>query len=254
MSEFHPTDRVAIITGAARGIGWGIAQHLGQQGFKLVLVDVDEALLRRQAQALNGELRIMAGDVARQTTGAEAVDAALAGFGKLDGLVNNAGISNPVSGPLEDLPLARWQRYLDVNLTGAMLCTRACVKALRASRGAVVNVTSTRASQSEAHCEAYAAAKGGLLAFTHASAISLGPDVRVNAVAPGWIDTEGPTYDGTSDRHRAEDHAQHPTGRIGTPKDVAEAVEFLLSERSRFMTGQQVVVDGGMTKRMIYRH
>jgi NAD(P)-dependent dehydrogenase (short-subunit alcohol dehydrogenase family) len=161
----------------------------------------------------------------------------------LDLLVNNAGVAQAQSGPVEDLSLADWNRWIGTNLTGAFLMARAAVPHLRRARGAVVNVTSTRAMMSEPDSEAYAASKGGLTALTHALAISLGPEVRVNAVAPGWIDTGGGAL-------RARDPAQHPAGRVGRVEDVAEAVLYLAG--AGFVTGQVLVADGGMTRKMIY--
>jgi NAD(P)-dependent dehydrogenase (short-subunit alcohol dehydrogenase family) len=117
---------------------------------------------------------------------------------------------------------------------------------LRRTRGAIVNIASTRALQSEPNTEAYSASKGGLVALTHALAISLGPRVRVNCVSPGWIETR------ESARHSRAEHAQHPVGRIGRPEDVAEIVAFLLSDAAGFITGQNFIVDGGMTRKMIY--
>ena len=116
---------------------------------------------------------------------------------------------------------------------------------LRRARGAIVNIASTRAVQSEPQTEAYAAAKGGMVALTHALAISLGPQVRVNCVSPGWIDT-GKT------KLRRVDHEQHPVGRVGRPEDVAQLVAFLLSDAAGFATGQDYILDGGMTRKMIY--
>ena len=132
-----------------------------------------------------------------------------------------------------------------------MLLAKHCAPYLRAHSGAIVNLASTRAAQSEPDTEAYAASKGGLLALTHALAISLGPEIRVNAVSPGWIDARDPSV------RRAEplteaDHAQHPAGRVGTVEDVAAMVAWLLSRNAGFVTGQEFVVDGGMTKKMIY--
>jgi len=125
---------------------------------------------------------------------------------------------------------------------------------LRAAQGAIVNVASTRALQSEPHTEAYSAAKGGVVALTHALAMSLGPAVRVNCVSPGWIDVRAwrkTTRRDTTPLSGA-DHAQHPVGRAGKPEDVAGLIAWLLSEEAGFVTGQNFVIDGGMTRKMIY--
>src|SRR5262249_9767893 len=145
-----------------------------------------------------------------------AVNALLAGVaaeeGRLDALVCNAGIN--VRRPIGELSLAEWERVIGTNLTSTFLLVRASEHLLRASKGAVVTIASTRAHMSEAHTEAYAASKGGLLALTHALSISLSPQVRVNCISPGWIFTKG-------EPPRAEDHAFHPAGRVGTPEDIA---------------------------------
>jgi NAD(P)-dependent dehydrogenase (short-subunit alcohol dehydrogenase family) len=136
---------------------------------------------------------------------------------------------------------------LDVNLTAAFLFARAAEKALRRGNGAMVLIASTRALMSEPNTEAYSASKGGLFALTHALAMSLAPDVRVNCVSPGWIRTKD--YGAL----RKKDHMQHPAGRVGRPEDIAETVAFLLdSGRSGFITAANFVVDGGMTRKMIY--
>jgi NAD(P)-dependent dehydrogenase (short-subunit alcohol dehydrogenase family) len=116
---------------------------------------------------------------------------------------------------------------------------------LRAAIGAVVTIASTRAHMSEPHTEAYAASKGGLVALTHALAVSLGPEVRVNCISPGWIFTKG-------EPPRPEDHAFHPVGRVGTPDDIAALVAWLVGPESGFVTGAEFVVDGGVTRRMLY--
>lgn len=162
------------------------------------------------------------------------------GWDAIDLLVNNAGIAGPATGPVETLALADWRRMIDTHLTGAFLMTRAAVPRLR-DGGSIVNIASTRAFMSEPETEAYAAAKGGLVALTHALAVSLGPRLRVNAIAPGWVTTES---------LRPEDHAQHPAGRAGRPDDIADAVLYL--SQAGFVTGQTLVIDGGMTRKMIY--
>jgi NAD(P)-dependent dehydrogenase (short-subunit alcohol dehydrogenase family) len=172
-------------------------------------------------------------------------------FGRLDALVCNAAIADPHNTTLESLSLNHWNRVLAVNLGGPMLLAKHCAPYLRAHCGAIVNLVSTRAAQSEPDTEAYAASKGGLLALTHALAMSLGPEIRVNAVSPGWIDARDPSLRRAEPLSEA-DHAQHPAGRVGTVEDVAAMVAWLLSRNAGFVTGQEFVVDGGMTKKMIY--
>ena len=244
--------RVALVTGAARGIGLGISAWLITEGWQVVLADVDRERGSKVARVLGDNAWFVAMDVAREDQVSVGVAEVLGQFGRLDALVCNAAISNPYTPSLESLDLKRWNRMLAVNLTGAMLLAKHCAPYLRGHRGAIVNIASTRASHSEANCEAYAASKGGLVALTHALAVSLGPEVRVNCVSPGWIDSRDPS------QQRLEplsvfDHAQHPVGRVGTVEDVAAQVAWLLSDASGFVTGQEFVIDGGMSRKMIYQ-
>jgi NAD(P)-dependent dehydrogenase (short-subunit alcohol dehydrogenase family) len=166
-------------------------------------------------------------------------------FGRLDALVSNAGIM--IRKPLRQLTLAEWHHAIDTNLTATFLFARAAERELRKTHGAIVTIASTRALMSEANTESYSASKGGIVALTHALAISLGPDIRVNCISPGWIETKN--YSAL----RRKDHAQHPMGRVGKPEDIAEVVTFLLDpKRSGFVTGANFIVDGGMTRKMIY--
>lgn len=237
--------RVAIVTGAASGIGRATAQRLLDDGWRIGVVDLSGAALTRNFGRQKRRVEIVAGSVAEESTAKNAVAAVLKRFGRLDGIVSNAGIMNRT--PLAKHTLADWRRVIDINLTASFLFARAAEKPLRKAKGAFVAVSSTRALMSEPDTESYSASKGGLLALTHSLAISLAPDVRVNCVSPGWIETK--SY---ADLPR-KDHLQHPAGRVGKPEDVAEIVTYLLDgTRSGFVTGANFVVDGGMTRKMIY--
>ena len=220
----------AIITGGAGLIGTGLCRTLLANGFEVASFDLEPA---------PEGVRHIHCDVSDETSVSGAFEEL--GWDGLDLLVNNAGIASPVTGPIAQLSLDDWRRVTDSHLTGAFLMTRAAVP-LMGEGGAIVNMASTRAFMSEPNTEAYAASKGGLVALTHALAVSLGPAIRVNAIAPGWISG--------GDGLRRQDHAQHPVGRVGEPNDIAEAVLYLAN--AGFVTGQVLTVDGGMTRKMIY--
>lgn len=251
VSESSHNGRVALVTGAARGIGLGIAAWLISEGWQVVLTDLDRARGAKVAKVLGDNAWFVGMDVADEAQVTVGVAEVLGQFGRLDALVCNAAIADPHNTTLESLSLNHWNRVLAVNLGGPMLLAKHCAPYLRAHCGAIVNLASTRAAQSEPDTEAYAASKGGLLALTHALAMSLGPEIRVNAVSPGWIDARDPSLRRAEPLSEA-DHAQHPAGRVGTVEDVAAMVAWLLSRNAGFVTGQEFVVDGGMTKKMIY--
>jgi NAD(P)-dependent dehydrogenase (short-subunit alcohol dehydrogenase family) len=249
-------DRVVLITGGAQGIGRGVAQAVLAAGGSVVIGDLDkQAGLACLDEWQLGERAVFGQlDVSRENGVRRWVETALKRFGRIDGLVNNAGIADPHQGPLHELSLETWNRYLGTNLTGAFLCSKHVLPAMAASGGAIVNIASTRALQSEPDTEAYAATKGGLVALTHAMAVSAGPAVRVNAILPGWIVTDAwrkPKARKTPKLSRI-DHAQHPVGRAGTPEDIGALAVYLLSDASGFITGQHFVADGGMTIKMQY--
>ncbi|WP_434772128.1 SDR family oxidoreductase [Pseudomonas entomophila] len=249
--EVSHNGRVALVTGAARGIGLGIAAWLICEGWQVVLSDLDRKRGAKVAKALGDNAWFVSMDVADEKDVVTGVAQVLGQFGRLDALVCNAAVADPHSGTLESLSLSQWNRVLAVNLSGPMLLAKHCAPYLRAHGGAIVNLASTRAHQSEPDTEAYAASKGGLVALTHALAISLGPEIRVNAVSPGWIDARDPAQRRTEPLGSGE-HGQHPVGRVGTVEDVAALVAWLLSSQAAFVTGQEYVVDGGMTRKMIY--
>jgi NAD(P)-dependent dehydrogenase (short-subunit alcohol dehydrogenase family) len=225
-------EKTVLVTGGAQGIGQATARLLAGRGWRIAIADVRKS-----------EPFFVKTDVSREASVRACVRAVVKQFGRLDALVNNAGLTGPNDGPLEKLALKDWNRRIGVNLTGAFLMAKHCIPQLRKHRGAIVNIASTRALQSEPDTEAYSASKGGLVAFTHALANSLGPAVRVNCISPGWIAHEPASR---------KDHAQHPVGRVGQSEDVAELVAYLLSDAAGFVTGQNFVIDGGMTKKMIY--
>jgi len=228
----------AFVTGAAHGIGHAIAARLVRDGWAVVLADrsPDTSAI---AAALGPNARAEIMDVADETQ----IGAAIGRLDRLDALVCNAGFSR--NRKLRDLTLADWNAVLATNLTSTFLLARAAEKLLRAAGGGIVTIASTRAHMSEPDTHAYSASKGGLVALTHALAVSLGPGVRVNCISPGWINSAGAKLS-------AADHAQHPAGRVGTPDDVASLAAFLLGPESGFITGQEFIVDGGMTRKMIY--
>jgi hypothetical protein len=226
-----------LVTGGARGIGAAIAARLARDGWDVVVADRDNA----GAAPAGG--RYVVCDVADEAAIGALLRSIGAQEGRLDALVCNAGIN--VRKPIAQLTLAEWSRVIGTNLTSTYLLARAGEALLRSARGCVVTIASTRAHMSEPDTEAYAASKGGLVALTHALSISLAPQVRVNCISPGWIFTKG-------EAPRAEDHAFHPAGRVGTPDDIAALVAFLVGPDSGFITGSEFVVDGGVTRKMIY--
>ncbi|WP_419758873.1 SDR family oxidoreductase [Acidisoma sp.] len=230
-------NEVALVTGGARGIGAGIAARLELGGWRVIVADRDDPL-----EPPDGG-RFVCCDVSDEDAVGTLVEGLNAEEGRLDALICNAGFM--IRKPIGKLALAEWNSVIGTNLTSTFLLARAAETLLRASHGAIVTIASTRAHQSEPNTESYAASKGGLLALTHALAVSLGPDVRANCVSPGWIETRGIELS-------AEDHEQHPAGRVGHVGDVASLVAWLVGRESGFVTGSEFIVDGGMTRKMIY--
>ena len=227
--------QTALITGAARGIGAAIAARLAGGNWRVVLLDRDPAGAATAAR-IGPAARFDQADAADEQEVIRAVNRVREQEGRLDALVCNAGFM--IRKKLADLTLDEWNRVLATNLTSTFLLARAAEDLLRAAHGSVVTIASTRAHMSEPDTESYSASKGGLVALTHALAVSLGPEVRVNCVSPGWINSRGEAL-------THEDHAQHPAGRVGTPDDIASVVAWLVGPDSGFVTGAEFVIDGG---------
>ena len=237
----------AIITGAASGIGKGIAQKFLSESWTLTLFDISEEKLKNTLHEFKTagftDIATCVGDVSQETDVKCAIAAALDEFGRIDCVINNAGIG--ISKSVEELSYEEWKRVIDTNLSSVFLSAKHARAALRETGGCIVNIASTRALQSEPNTEAYSASKGGIVALTHSLAMSFAP-LRVNCISPGWIDN------GSFPPFTIADKMQHPVERIGEPADIAELAYFLASEKASFITGQNFVCDGGMTKKMIY--
>jgi NAD(P)-dependent dehydrogenase (short-subunit alcohol dehydrogenase family) len=242
-------DSLLAVTGAAQGIGHAIARHFASHGYAVSFIDPDADAARQtinDLHSLGARVIYDDGDIAREDDVRRWVEATVRELGVPTVLVNNAGIAH--NSPFLDLTAEDFDRILAVNLRGSFLCSQAFARhmARRGNGGAIINIASTRAFMSEPNTEAYTASKGGIVALTHAMAMSLSEHrIRVNCISPGWIETAH--VPAKSKR----DHAQHPVGRVGMPEDVAEAC-FFLAENADFMTGQNIILDGGMTRKMIY--
>ncbi len=255
MGEFD--GRVVLVTGGALGIGRGIVRGFAGAGAAVAISDINTAA----AELLAGELRAVGsrvittiGDVSDPEDAGRMVAETVSGLGGLNVLVNNAGIQ-PVDAyyRVEDTPVEVWDRILGVNLRGTFLVSRSAIPAIRASGkgGSVINIASVQGVQSMPRVPSYAASKGGVLSLTRNMALDYAPEgIRVNAICPGTIDSElvraaaraeGGDLDATLQRYGAF----HPLRRLGQPEDVAQAALFLASDRSSFMTGSYLAVDGG---------
>jgi NAD(P)-dependent dehydrogenase (short-subunit alcohol dehydrogenase family) len=238
-----------VITGAGRGIGAALAAAYAAEEAAVAVIDQDAASVEKAVASIKesgGKAVGFSVDISSPEQIAAAFGSIGEQLGKVDVLINNAGLSYWKS-PYE-LAIDEWDYVINTNLRGTFLCSREAAKLMRENGGgAIVNVASTRALMSEPNSEAYAASKGGIVALTHALAVSLGSDrIRVNAISPGWIEN------GNYGELRPEDHEQHPAKRVGRPDDIVRACFYLTDPSNDFVTGINLVVDGGMTRRMIY--
>lgn len=250
-------DRVALVTGAGRGIGRGIAAEFAREGARVVIAEVDEATARdAQAQlvAAGGTARAIPCDVATEDDIRRLMTETEQAFGGLDVLVNNAAVG--VYKSLTDATAEDFDRAVAVNLRGVFLCMKHATPLLRRSgSGSIINIASVHSVQNVGGTVPYAASKGGVAALTRAAAIDLAPDgIRVNAICPGWIDT--PLIQGIFDESedpgatQAAVEKRQLLGRLGTPEEIGRAAVFLASDDSSYVTGSLLFVDSGMTAQL----
>ena len=238
-------DRVVVVTGAGKGIGEAIAVRFGREGYRVVVNDVDASTAGATAESItsNGGAAVAApADVSDGAQVAQLFDTAVDAFGTVDVLVNNAGLVSPMLHFLE-ADEAWWSRIIGVNLTGTFLCCHRAAKIMAPKgEGVIINMSSGAATRAHRQFTAYDASKGGIEALTRAMALDLGPyGIRVNALAPGSIDTEGMTLE-----QRMMRGENVPLERIGEPADLAGPAVFLASDDASYITGHVLKVDGGM--------
>lgn len=221
-------DKVAIVTGGAHGIGKCIAEELGKRGACVEIIDVRE-----------GDHFV--GDISKKEVLEAFADGIISRYGKVDYIINNA---MPLMKGLDECTWEEFQYALAVGVTAPFYLVKLLAPYL-ADGASVVNISSSRDRMSQPQTESYTAAKGGIAALTHALAVTLRGKARVNSISPGWIDTDFTEYDGA-------DAMQQPAGRVGNPLDIANMVLFLCSDKAGFITGENICIDGGMTRQMIY--
>ncbi len=227
-------DKIAIITGGANGIGRCMTEEFTRAGAKVAVIDIDP-----QAVACDF---YYCGDIAEEEILVKFTEQVIKKYGKIDYLINNACLSR--KGILSNCSYEDFLYVLKVGITAPYMLTRLFSEYFD-ENGAVVNISSTRAYMSQPDTESYTAAKGGISALTHALAVSLAGKLRVNSISPGWIDTNNKQWS-------VEDREQHPVKRLGNPQDIARMAMFLCSEDSGFITGENITIDGGMSRLMIY--
>lgn len=225
---FH--NKVAVITGGAQGIGRCIAEEFQKNGASVCIIDKSPNDYFTGDLADEQTLRTFAQKVIRQ-------------YGQVDYLVNNAP---PLSKGIADCTLEEFNYAMQVGVSAPFFLSKLFLPYF-SSQACIINISSSRDRMSQPQTESYTAAKGGIAALTHALAVSLAGKVRVNSISPGWIDTNFTEYSGA-------DASQHPAGRVGNPLDIANMVLFLCSEKAGFITGENICIDGGMTKQMIYHN
>ena len=221
-------DKIVAVTGGANGIGKCIAEEFRKNGAIVYVIDIAE-----------GDHFV--GDIADKATLEQFADMILSAHGHVDILVNNA---LPIMRGIDECTYEAFSYALAVGVTAPFYLSKLFAPHFPAG-SSIINISSSRDRMSQPQTESYTAAKGGISALTHALAVSLGPKVRVNSISPGWIDTAYTVYEGP-------DALQQPAGRVGNPMDIANMVLFLCSDKAGFITGENICIDGGMTRQMIY--
>ena len=228
MKDFSFQNKVVVVTGGAKGIGKCICNEFKKAGAILCTIDI-----------LDNPYFV--GDISDENVLHTFAQKVISEYGKIDILVNNA---LPITKGIDDCSFEEFNYALKVGVTAPFYLSKLFLPYF--TQGAsIINISSSRDRMSQPFTESYTAAKGGIAALTHALAVSLSGKVRVNSISPGWIDTSAAEYDGA-------DALQHPAGRVGNPLDIAHMVLFLCSENAGFITGENICIDGGMTKQMIY--
>ena len=224
------TDKVIVVTGGAHGIGKAIADSFRAEGAQVCVIDTQDG-------------PHYVGDIADQQVLEDFAKHVIDQYGHVDVLVNNAP---PLFKGIDSCSYEEFERSLRIGVTAPYYLTKLFVPHF-AQGASVINISSSRDRMSQPNTESYTAAKGGIAALTHALAVSLSGRVRVNSISPGWIDTAYTVYEGA-------DASQHPAGRVGHPMDIAHMVLFLCSDKAGFITGENICIDGGMTRQMIYHN
>jgi len=249
-------NKVAIVTGAGKGIGWGIAKVFSNEGAKVVVVDWDKEAGEKTAEEIRqsgGDALFVNCDVSNEEQVKAMVQATIDKYGRIDVLVNNAGVG--IYLPVLEATSEDWDHCLAVNLKGVFLCSKYAIPHMQAAgKGAIVNISSVHSHATVNGVAPYAASKGGITALTRNIAIDYGPAIRVNAIAPGWVLTPliqsiFDSYDDPAEQQRLVEQRQ-VMKRIGRPEDIGHAAAFLASDEASFITGTQLFVDGGLTAQL----